>query len=519
MTRQAIAFVAACIVAGAGIGVADAANDVLNPNQRLYVNWHSNVVAQAPSLSGQDRANALTIGSFPSATWLTFGTPADVRARAAAVVTEAAAEQKIPVIVAYYIPFRDCQHYSAGGAQDTAQYKAWIDGLAAGIGQNKAVVLLEPDGLGIIPYNIDINGNPEWCRPADLDPATAVAQRYEQMNYAVDALKALPNTAVYLDGTHSGWLGTGDIAQRLMRAGVQRADGFFINVSNYEPTEKLDKYGTWVAKCIHYGTNPAEGGWRLGHFEWCASQYFPANPNDFSTWGLTDQWYADNVDNAANPPTPETLAHFVTDTSRNGQGPWSAPPGKYTDAEVWCNPPGRGLGARPTTNTGDALIDARLWVKVPGESDGACLRGTAGPQDPERGMVDPNAGGWFREQAAELVSLAQPAVDAPTCRVTYQVFGSWRGGFITQITVKNLTQQKIDGWKVRWSFGDGESIQYMWGADSSQAASVVTAQNLRWNRIIAPGQAVTFGFIGDQDDAVHDPSFLFYLNDRACSVR
>jgi len=517
MNRQTISL-AAFLFATTAAGLASAANDVLNPSQRLYVNWHSNVITQAASLTGNDRANALTIGSFPTATWLTFGTPAEVQALAAALVAESSAENKLPVIVAYYIPFRDCQHYSAGGATDTAQYKAWIDGLAAGIGAAKAVVLLEPDGLGIIPHNIDINGNAEWCRPVDLDPATAAAERYEQLNHAVDALTALPNTAVYLDGTHPGWLGTGDIAQRLVRAGVQRADGFFVNVSNFEPTPQLDKYGAWIAKCIHYATNPAEGGWRLGHFEWCASQYFPANRNDFSTWVLTDQWYADNVDNAANPPTVETLAHFVTDTSRNGRGPWNAPAGQYSDPEVWCNPPGRGLGGRPTTNTGDPLIDARLWVKVPGESDGACLRGTAGPTDPERGMVDPSAGGWFKEQAVELISLAQPLVDAPTCRVTYKVHGGWNGGFNTQITVKNLSPRKINGWKLRWSFADGESIGGIWGADASQSATVVTAKNLWWNRFIAPGQSITFGFIGTQSDARHNPSYLFYLNDLACSV-
>ena len=49
-----------------------------------------------------------------------------------------------------------------------------------------------------------------------------------------------------------------------------------------------------------------------------------------------------------------------------------------------------------------------LWIKVPGESDGRCLRGTAGPADPERGTVDPAAGQWFVEQARELVALAQP---------------------------------------------------------------------------------------------------------------
>ena len=82
--------------------------------------------------------------------------------------------------------------------------------------------------------------------------------------------------------------------------------------------------------------------------------------------------------------------HFVIDTSRNGRGPWH---GK----EEWCNPPRRGLGARPTTQTGDPLVDAFLWIKAPGESDGECADGT-----------DPPAGQWWPEYALGLARRAQP---------------------------------------------------------------------------------------------------------------
>ena len=54
--------------------------------------------------------------------------------------------------------------------QNTAAYNAWIDAFAAGIGSREAVVILEPDGLGIIPWNTDINGNAEWCQPAEARP-------------------------------------------------------------------------------------------------------------------------------------------------------------------------------------------------------------------------------------------------------------------------------------------------------------------------------------------------------------
>ena len=73
-------------------------------------------------------------------------------------------------------------------------------------------------------------------------------------------------------------------------------------------------------------------------------------------------------------------------------------------------PEGAAVRVRMGLHTGEPLVDAYLWIKVPGESDGQCFRGTGGPLDPERGMVDPPAGQWFVEQADELVELAVPAL-------------------------------------------------------------------------------------------------------------
>lgn len=80
------------------------------------------------------------------------------------------------------------------------------------------------------------------------------------------------------------------------------------------------------------------------------------------------------------------VGHFVIDTSRNGQGP---------KGTRWCNPPGRGLGAQPTTETGNPLIDAFLWIKTPGESDGECGKA-------------PKAGQWWPRYALGLARRANP---------------------------------------------------------------------------------------------------------------
>ena len=110
----------------------------------------------------------------------------------------------------------------------------------------------------------------------------------------------------------------------------------------------------------------------------------PATESDLSTWGLTMQWYAANMGGAV------ATTHFVIDTSRNSDGitsmaQYAAAPYSQSASVVatlasrnWCNPPDSGLGLRPTAATG-ALLDAYLWVKIPGQSDGQC-DSAGGPQ-------------------------------------------------------------------------------------------------------------------------------------------
>jgi len=397
---------------------------------RLYVPKpnHDAIKQIVALIRDHNRADAILIGemiSTPQAVWFTKGTPKSVKQDVRNTVKRAAAKKSVPVLVAYNLPFRDCSQYSAGGATTVQEYQDWIDGFAAGIGDEAAVVILEPDGLGIIPWydpyaDADGSNSLEWCQPAEADPETAAADRFAMLNYAVDALKAKPNVYVFLDGTHSGWLGVGDAAHRLYQAGVGRADGFYLNVSNYQYTANLTQYGTWVSSCLSIATTPAD-------FNGCANQYWNGGPDGTKIADLLGAWtgvglnsYGEWSDDSDDPELntsginaryagTEPTTQFVIDTSRNGQGPWE--PGDYPDPQDWCNPPERGLGILPTVDTGNPLLAAYLWVKIPGESDGECARGL-GPAgetvDPEWGVIDPAAGDWFPEMALDLVHNANP---------------------------------------------------------------------------------------------------------------
>ena len=43
--------------------------------------------------------------------------------------------------------------------------------------------------------------------------------------------------------------------------------------------------------------------------------------------------------------------------------------------EMLCNPPGRGLGPKPTFDTGYRYVDAFAWIANPGKSGGQCRPG------------------------------------------------------------------------------------------------------------------------------------------------
>jgi endoglucanase len=388
----------------------------------------------------------------PHAVWFTGGTPSEVKRSVRQTMKDADDQHRLPVLVAYNLPYRDCSQYSQGGAADSASYADWIEGFAQGIGKGKATVILEPDGIGIIPYNTTINGQEEWCKPTAVDtsgntvpaPGASPAERYAQLNAAVSTLaKRAPRAMVYLDAGHSAWMGPGEAAYRLIKAGVANAHGFFLNVSNYQWTSDLIQYGTWLSDAI--AAPSGAPAWAFDdsgnfHFDWLPSQWDPAT--NYTTTNYSPEYVASVTAGIQSfMGTAVATTPFVIDTSRNGQGPltpglYALPPYSQPDTVIdglksgnWCNPFGAGAGLHPTMKTNVPLLDAYLWVKVPGESDGSCdIAGGARAWDftvynpwdvavdaqthfdPLWGMVDPQAGAWFPEQALQLAREADPSL-------------------------------------------------------------------------------------------------------------
>jgi len=277
---------------------------------RLYLHPESHVLDWVRAHPADPRTPLIEsrIADRPAAVWFADFTPTTITARVRAVTSDAAAQGRVPVLVAYAIPDRDCGGASQGGAPDLDAYDGWIDGFAAGLGSGVVVVVLEPDSLA----------------QSECLSDGQRADRFASLARAGRVLKAAdPKARVYYDAGHSGWNPAAAQAALLKRAGAASAassDGIFSNVSNFHTTSDEIAYDRQVLDDL--------GG-------------------------------------------PSSLG-AVIDTSRNGNG---AP----ADGD-WCDPAGRRLGRAPTLSTGEARIDAYLWVKLPGESDGC--EGTPGTFSP-----------------------------------------------------------------------------------------------------------------------------------------
>ena len=250
--------------------------------------------------------------------------------------------------------------------------------------------------------------------------ASEIAARNQALHTATTTLRAAGGK-VYLDAGHSSWNSASEQANRLAAAGIADADGFYSNVSNFNSTANEAAFGRNVIAALN-------------------------------SRGITGK-------------------RQVIDTSRNGGA-----------AGDWCGDDNtdRRLGQAPTTATGDANIDAYIWVKPPGEADGC--RYAAGSFQPD--LAFSLAG-----------SPSSPPPDpSGSCAATYQTTSAWNGGFQGQVTV-TAGSAAIAGWRVTWTLTGGQSIGQVWGGRATTSGTTVTVANESWNGALRPGATAQFGFV------------------------
>ncbi|KAI9376759.1 1, 4-beta cellobiohydrolase [Aspergillus egyptiacus] len=374
---------------GGGTPTASPALATGNPFEgyQLYANpyYSSEVMTLAvPSMTGSLAEQATHAAEIPSFHWMDTTAKVPTMGEYLANIKEAndaGAQPPIAgIFVVYNLPDRDCAALASNGELAIAdggveKYKAYIDSIreyAVQYSDTNIIFVIEPDSLANLVTNL---GVPKCANAQDA--------YLECTNYAVTQLN-LPNVSMYLDAGHAGWLGwpanIGPAAQ--LFAGVYRdagspasLRGLVTNVANYNAytIDTCPSYTQGNAVCDeksyinNFGPELSAAGWD---------------------------------------------AHFIVDTGKqmrelfarkqltNPLGRSGKQPTGQNEWGDWCNAKGTGFGPRPTTDTGDELVDALVWVKPGGESDGTSDQ-SAERYDAHCGVESalkpaPEAGTWFQ---------------------------------------------------------------------------------------------------------------------------
>ncbi|MGD6755501.1 glycoside hydrolase family 6 protein [Streptomyces sp. BH105] len=406
---------------------------------KVYVNpeWS----AKAKAETGGSR-----IANQPTGVWLDriaaiegVGDGMGLRDHLDAALAQKGSGEEVVQLVVYDLPGRDCAALASNGElgpTEIDKYKSdFIDPIAKILADPKyaglrIVTTIEIDSLPNLVTNV--SGRPTATPNCDTMKANGNYQK--GVGYALDKLGDISNVYNYIDAGHHGWLGWDDnfgASAELFKStassnGAKLSDvqGFIVNTANYSAL-KEDNFA--IGDSVN-GKSVRESKW----VDW--NRY-------------TDELsYAQAMrDKLVSLGFDQNLGMLI-DTSRNGWGGAARPtgPGAKTDVDTyvdggrydrrihlgnWCNQSGAGLGERPQANPATG-IDAYVWMKPPGESDGSS---TAIDNDEGKGfdrMCDPTytgnprnnnhmsgalpnapvSGHWFSAQFQELMKNAHPAL-------------------------------------------------------------------------------------------------------------
>ncbi|WP_406395868.1 glycoside hydrolase family 6 protein [Streptomyces sp. NBC_00882] len=433
-----------CNVDGGGPtdpGPTDPGTRVDNPyaGAKVYVNpeWSANAAAEP----GGSR-----VANQPTGVWLDriaaingTGGKMGLRAHLDEALKQKGSGELVVQLVIYDLPGRDCSALASNGElgpTEIDKYKTqYIDPIAAILADPKyaSLRIVNTVELDSLP-NLVTNVTPRATATANCDTMKANGNYTKGVGYALNKLGDAPNVYNYVDAGHHGWLGWDDnfsatvqtIKQAATAEGatVNDVQGFITNTANYSALKEQN-----------FTINDSVNGKSVRESKWV----------DWNRY-VDELSYAQAFrQEAVNQGFPAGVGMLI-DTSRNGWGGSARPtgPGAMTDVDTyvnggkldrrihvgnWCNQSGAGLGERPKASPA-AGIDAYVWIKPPGESDGSS---SAIANDEGKGfdrMCDPTytgnprnnnnmsgalpnaplSGHWFSAQFQQLMQNAYPAL-------------------------------------------------------------------------------------------------------------
>jgi cellulose binding protein with CBM2 domain len=123
--------------------------------------------------------------------------------------------------------------------------------------------------------------------------------------------------------------------------------------------------------------------------------------------------------------------------------------------------------------------------------------------------------------AATGAEVANQSADLPIgpapCAVSYRTTSERPGAFSASVTIANTATTAVNGWMLVFGYSGDQQITSARRATVRQSGFTVTARNVPYNAVIAPGASVTFTVAGTWH--VSDlPPFNFTLNGVPCAT-
>lgn len=424
---------------GGGGGGGGTGTRVDNPyaGAKVYVNpeWSAKAAAETGGSRISNQPTGVWLDRIAAINGVNGGM--GLRDHLDAALAQKGSGDEVVQLVIYDLPGRDCAALASNGElgpTEIGRYESeFIDPIAAILADSKysslrIVTTIEIDSL---PNLVTNTGSRATATP-QCDTMLANGNYVRGVGYALHKLGAIPNVYNYIDAGHHGWLGWDDNfapsanlfyqAANAEGATVNDVAGFITNTANYS-----------ALKENNFTINDSVNGVSVRQSKWV----------DWNRY-VDELSYAQAFRSELVSVGFNSGIGMLIDTSRNGWGGSARPtgPGATTSVDTyvdggrydrriqvgnWCNQSGAGLGERPQAAPA-AGIDAYVWMKPPGESDGSS---TAIANDEGKGfdrMCDPTytgnarngnnmsgalpnaplSGHWFSAQFQQLMANAYP---------------------------------------------------------------------------------------------------------------
>ena len=243
----------------------------------LYLNPYSTTLEAAQSLSGQARADAQLLGSIPSADWITKGTPAEAQAAVDEIVDAAirrgrdARDRRLQPAVPR---LRAVLRGRCGRHRGLRRLDRRRRGRASATARRPSSS--SRTGSGSSPGTRPSTATPSGASPPSSTRRPRPSDRFAQLNYAVDALKARrrappsTSTAPARAGSASA---TSPTACSRAASSARTASSSTPRTTSSPSNSTY--FGTWVSSCIAFVTETAAGS-----FGECGNQYWNGGPGD-----------------------------------------------------------------------------------------------------------------------------------------------------------------------------------------------------------------------------------------------